>query len=238
MGGAVRPPSALRSFGSASNGRSTQIIGLSDWIPTTNGRSSPYQADGICGSCHADPRSPPTTMTELLPLRRRSGSISANSSKRGSRCDADKRTTHQRTESCYSRNHTRCSVHLCTLRRRKSTIVSIARNRRLQLRDNADGVLGLLGWSVIPGSAASSIQINRGSTGNPSINLGQLGSGFTFSDSFPLYLEDYLGYAAMIRSSCSATGRNSGEYRPTGTALRRCRRGYRLGHHVLNPMTG
>jgi hypothetical protein len=62
------------------------------------------------------------------------------------------------------------------------------------LRANADGVLGLLGWSVIPGSAASSIQVNRGSTGNPSINLGQLGSGFTFSDSFPLYLEGYLGY--------------------------------------------
>lgn len=63
------------------------------------------------------------------------------------------------------------------------------------LRRNADGVLGMLGYSVMPGAAASSLQISHAETSNPGLIMGQFGSGFTVSDSFPLYLEGYLGYS-------------------------------------------
>lgn len=63
------------------------------------------------------------------------------------------------------------------------------------LRNNADGVLGMLGYSVLPGAAASSLQIIKGSTDNPGLSMGQFGSGFTVDDRFPLYLEGYLGYS-------------------------------------------
>jgi hypothetical protein len=64
-----------------------------------------------------------------------------------------------------------------------------------RLQGLANGVLGMLGYSVAPGVAASSIQINRGTTGNPSLTMGQIGSGFTIDPSFPLYMEGYLGYS-------------------------------------------
>jgi len=63
------------------------------------------------------------------------------------------------------------------------------------LRNNADGVLGMLGYSVMPGAAASSLQITKGATSDPGLSMGQFGSGFTVDDSFPLYLEGYLGYS-------------------------------------------
>jgi hypothetical protein len=63
------------------------------------------------------------------------------------------------------------------------------------LRRNADGVLGMLGYSVMPGAAASSLQISHAATSDPGLIMGQYGSGFTVSDSFPLYLEGYLGYS-------------------------------------------
>ena len=64
-----------------------------------------------------------------------------------------------------------------------------------KLQNLANGVLGMLGYSIAPGVAASSLQINRGATGNPGLTMGQFGSGFTIDPSFPLYMEGYLGYA-------------------------------------------
>ena len=65
---------------------------------------------------------------------------------------------------------------------------------RLQLRVNA--ALTLMTFAVTPDLNASFLQINSGNgvTGSPEVKLWQFGSGFTLSQSFPLYLEGSLGY--------------------------------------------
>ena len=66
----------------------------------------------------------------------------------------------------------------------------------MNVRRAADGVLSLLGYAVVPDGTASAIQINRGGGDDDiGVTLGQIGAGFTWSDSFPLYLEGFIGYA-------------------------------------------
>ena len=56
-----------------------------------------------------------------------------------------------------------------------------------RVRKAADGMLGLMGFLVVPDMAASSIQVNRSSKeGDTGLSLTQLGSGFTVDPSFPL----------------------------------------------------
>lgn len=57
----------------------------------------------------------------------------------------------------------------------------------------ANQVLALLSYTVTPDLSASSLGIRNGSTGDPSLNMTQLGGGFTMSKNFPLYLEGALG---------------------------------------------
>jgi hypothetical protein len=65
----------------------------------------------------------------------------------------------------------------------------------------ASGALGLMGFNATPDGSANAIEVNRGSANPgkgeaaPSLTLGQFGVGFTVDDSFPLFLEGYLGYA-------------------------------------------
>lgn len=70
---------------------------------------------------------------------------------------------------------------------------------RSNLRVRRGGVLGLFGYNVIPDGAASSLSISRGSSfstdGSTALTLSQFGLGFQVSQSFPLYLEGYLGIA-------------------------------------------
>ena len=62
-------------------------------------------------------------------------------------------------------------------------------------RSVSKGVLGLLSFSVVPDGTASALQIDRsGGSDDIGITLGQIGAGFTFSGTFPLYVEGYLGY--------------------------------------------
>ncbi len=56
-------------------------------------------------------------------------------------------------------------------------------------------MLRIIGYSTMPGSAASNIEISNSATGNPALQMAQLGDGFTWSDSFPLYLEGFIGAA-------------------------------------------
>jgi hypothetical protein len=67
------------------------------------------------------------------------------------------------------------------------------------LRAYTNAALRLLAFSVVPDSAGSAIQIDRSSGSNAEddvrIRFGQIGSGFTWSEEFPLYLEGYIGYA-------------------------------------------
>jgi hypothetical protein len=69
------------------------------------------------------------------------------------------------------------------------------------LRPQPGGVLALMGYNVTPDGSANAITVNRASSNpggreaSPSLTLGQFGFGFTLSDSFPLFLESYVGYA-------------------------------------------
>jgi hypothetical protein len=59
---------------------------------------------------------------------------------------------------------------------------------------NAQVALGVQGLLIIPDGTASDISITQ-ADGKTGLLLGQIGSGFTWSEDFPLYLEGYIGYA-------------------------------------------
>lgn len=61
----------------------------------------------------------------------------------------------------------------------------------------SEGVLDLLAYSVVPDGTVSTLQIDRKGEGDNDIGvtLGQLGAGFRWSESVPVYLEGFLGYA-------------------------------------------
>ena len=75
-------------------------------------------------------------------------------------------------------------------------------DRLAQLRSTVlprnTGVLGLMGYGAIPTGAASSLQVNRKTSGpeegDPTLSLTQLGFGFEVDETFPLYLEIYASY--------------------------------------------
>jgi hypothetical protein len=64
-------------------------------------------------------------------------------------------------------------------------------------RDISKSALDLLAYSVVPDGTLSTLQVNSHGEGDNDIGvtLGQLGAGFTWSDSFRLYTEGFLGYA-------------------------------------------
>ena len=61
------------------------------------------------------------------------------------------------------------------------------------------GVLSLMGYNVTPDGSANSLQMDRTSVGveegDPTLTLSQFGFGFTVSESVPLFIETYLGFA-------------------------------------------
>jgi hypothetical protein len=63
------------------------------------------------------------------------------------------------------------------------------------LQQVANGVMGLLGYNVIPDTTASSLSISRGSQDDTGLQTTQFGLGFTVDPDFPLYLEGFLGYS-------------------------------------------
>ena len=63
------------------------------------------------------------------------------------------------------------------------------------LQQTANGVLGLLGYNVVPDVTASSLTINRGGQEDTGLQTTQFGLGFTVDPDFPLYLEGFLGYS-------------------------------------------
>ena len=71
----------------------------------------------------------------------------------------------------------------------------------MDLRPRSSGLLGLMGYNVTPDGSTNAVTVNRGSANPgvgeaaPTLTLGQLGFGFTLSESFPLFLESYVGYA-------------------------------------------
>ena len=82
---------------------------------------------------------------------------------------------------------------------RIDTILDRIDDIRGQLASRGAGVLGLMGYNMTPDGSANSIQINRGNAqtelGSSVMTLSQIGAGFTVAESFPLWLEGYLGTA-------------------------------------------
>lgn len=71
---------------------------------------------------------------------------------------------------------------------------------RTSLGSRRGGVLGLMGYSVIPDGSANALQVDQSSQGgsdegDPTLTLSQFGFGFTWSESFPLFTEIYFSYA-------------------------------------------
>jgi hypothetical protein len=70
---------------------------------------------------------------------------------------------------------------------------------RSELRLRPGGVLGIMGYNMSPDGAANALEIDRGSAvsadGSSVFQLSQFGAGFTLSESFPLWLEGYMGTA-------------------------------------------
>ncbi len=60
----------------------------------------------------------------------------------------------------------------------------------------ANGILGLMSFTVAPDVTTSSLSIENAATSNPNLAMTQLGGGFTWSKDLPLYLE---GNAAWAR---------------------------------------
>jgi hypothetical protein len=70
---------------------------------------------------------------------------------------------------------------------------------RASMRARGSGILGLMGYNMIPDGSTNALQVNRTTAsseeGSSLLTLGQFGAGFTVSESFPLWLEGYVGYA-------------------------------------------
>ena len=64
------------------------------------------------------------------------------------------------------------------------------------LQKRVNGVLALMQYTMFPDVTTSSLAISSTNTGNPAFQMVQAGGGFTWSKSFPLYLE---GNAAWAR---------------------------------------
>lgn len=60
----------------------------------------------------------------------------------------------------------------------------------------ASGALAVLGLSAVPSETASTLALDTGREGQRGIDFraGQLGGGFTWSETVPLYLEGYIGW--------------------------------------------
>jgi len=63
------------------------------------------------------------------------------------------------------------------------------------VQKRANGVLALMGYSVVPDLAGSSLSIKNASTDNPGVLATQFGGGSLLGDSFPAYVEGFLGYS-------------------------------------------
>jgi hypothetical protein len=84
----------------------------------------------------------------------------------------------------------------CPALAQSQAVLSVVDGARV--KQLSDGMLGLMGFLVVPDMAASSIQVNRSSKeGDTGLSLTQLGSGFTVDPSFPLYMEGFLGYSRV-----------------------------------------
>jgi hypothetical protein len=59
----------------------------------------------------------------------------------------------------------------------------------------ANGILGIMSYTVAPDVTTSSLAIGNAATSSPGLSMTQVGGGFTFSKSTPLYMEGNAAYS-------------------------------------------
>ena len=65
----------------------------------------------------------------------------------------------------------------------------------VDLQRLANGILGIMSYTVAPDVTTSSLSIDNAATANPGLLMTQLGGGFTWSKALPLYLEGNAAYS-------------------------------------------
>ncbi len=73
----------------------------------------------------------------------------------------------------------------------------------------ANGVLGLMGYSVVPDLTSSTLAIDSAGTGNPQITMSQLAGGFTLSRTTPVYLEGGIAYSRFDPTFLATNGQET-----------------------------
>lgn len=72
----------------------------------------------------------------------------------------------------------------------------------------ANGVLGLMSYTVAPDVTTSSMSVESAATANPALAMTQFGGGFTWSRSTPLYLEGNAAYTRYDPTFIASDGAN------------------------------
>ena len=90
-------------------------------------------------------------------------------------------------------------------------------NGRLQKRVN--GILSFMQYTFFPDVTTSSLSITNSASGNPNLLMGQLGGGFTWSRSSPLYLEGNAAYSRFDPTFIATNGTETREVPVKWTTL-------------------
>lgn len=77
------------------------------------------------------------------------------------------------------------------------------------VQKRANGVLALMGYSVVPDLTSSSLSIKNSETNNPQVVMIQVAGGFTISQSFPLYLEGGIAVSRYDPAFVASNGTES-----------------------------
>lgn len=78
-----------------------------------------------------------------------------------------------------------------------------------RIQQQANGVLALMAYSVVPDLTSSNISIDNPRSGSPGIFMTQLGGGFTVSKSMPLYLEGAIAFSRYDPTFVASDGTES-----------------------------
>jgi len=77
------------------------------------------------------------------------------------------------------------------------------------IKERNDGILTLMGFTVLPDVTTSSLSIADAKSGNPGLSQTTLGGGFTISQDFPLYLEGTVGYSRYSPEFIAEKGKDA-----------------------------
>ena len=75
-----------------------------------------------------------------------------------------------------------------------------------RLQERVDGVLSLMQYNLAPEITASSLSISGGDAGTTGLWMAAVGGGFTWSKSFPLYLEGNLAFTRYDPTFIASSG--------------------------------